>query len=137
VADAADCAELDAGVWAVPGVVAGVSLTKPGGTSVEVSWTSQDAVVGPSTVYDLVTGLVGDLRAVGDYRGASCLQDGQANTPYTDTRPHPATGAAYYYLVRAQNVCGTGSWGDSGEVPDPRDGLEDGSASLPDPDPCP
>jgi hypothetical protein len=124
-------------VWAVPGEVAGVGVVGLSGTTAEVSWSSLDGAVGPSTVYDLVTGLLGQLRAAADYRDASCLQDGQGNSPYADTRGNPASGEGYYYLVRAQNACGTGSYGDSGETPDPRDGLEDGSATLPDPDPCP
>ena len=28
-----------------------------------------------------------------------------------DARPAPATGSAYYYLLRGQNVCGSGSYG--------------------------
>jgi hypothetical protein len=41
----------------------------------------------------------------------------------------PGAGSAWYYLGRAQNGC-DGSYGDSGQVPDPRDALDAGT-------PCP
>ena len=135
--DGSDCAQLDATVWAVPGEVAGIELARGGGTDVVVTWLSQDAAAGPSTAYDLVTGSLAALRAEGDYRSAACLQDNDGNTPFTDVSGSPPAGDGHYFLVRAQNVCGTGSYGDSTAAPDSRDGLEDGSASLPDPDPCP
>jgi hypothetical protein len=135
--DGSDCAQLDATVWAVPGEVAGIELARGGGTDVVVTWLSQDAAAGPSTAYDLVTGSLAALQAEGDYRSASCLQDNDGDTPFTDVGGNPPAGDGHYFLVRAQNVCATGSYGDSTATPDSRDGLEDGSASLPDPDPCP
>jgi len=35
----------------------------------------------------------------------------------------PALGDGLYYLVAAENVCGSGGYGDSSLVPDPRDSL--------------
>jgi hypothetical protein len=137
IADVTDCLALDATVWAVPLEVGGVALSRSTGTNVVVSWDSQDAVVGIATVYDLVTGQFADLRFDHDYRGASCLHDQQADTPYTDTRADPAPGQGTYYLLRASNACGRASFGDGTPIPDPRDGLEDGAVSLPNPDPCP
>jgi hypothetical protein len=51
------------------------------------------------------------------------------DTPYDDTRPDPPAGVGRWFLVRADNGC-KGTYGDSGEVPDPRDLLDAAS-------PCP
>ena len=136
IADVGDCLALDGTVWAVPVEVAGVALSRAG-TDVVVSWDSQDSGAGVATAYDLVTGLIGDLRSDGDYRDVSCLQNQQADTPYTDVRGDPAAGQGHYFLIRASNPCGMASFGDGTPIPDPRDGLEDGAVSLPYPDPCP
>jgi hypothetical protein len=135
--DGADCVPLDATVWLAPGVVSGDSLAKLSGANVEVAWSSQDGAAGPQTAYDLVTGTLLALRAEADFRSATCLSDQHGDTPYTDTRGNPPPGDGDYFLVRAQNVCGIGSYGNGSGSPDPRDGLEDGALSLPNPDPCP
>jgi len=137
IADVNDCQALDGTVWAVPVEVAGVTLSRSGGTDVIVSWDSQDPGAGAATVYDLVSGTISDLRFDGDYRDASCLQNQQADTPYTDVRGDPPAGQGHYFLVRASNLCGLASFGDGTPIPDPRNGLEDGAVSLPNPDPCP
>ena len=137
IADVTDCSPLDDTVWAPAAEVAGVSLAAATGTDVEVSWTTQAVTAGTATTYDLVTGVLSDLIADADFRNASCLQDQHADTPFTDVQGDPGPGDAHYFLVRAQNPCGISSYGDGSGFPDPRDGLEDGAVSLPDPDPCP
>ena len=67
--------------------------------------------------------------ATGNYGSASCLVNGHPNTPYDDDRADPAVGDGYYYVLRARNGCGIGSYGDSSLSPDPRDDLNPG--------PCP
>ena len=94
----------------------------PASTNVTVSWTSQDAVTGSSTDYDIVTGLASQLNADGDYSRASCLISDDADTPYVDTRPNPPPGDAYYYLVRAENPCRSGGYGHTSPS-DPRAAL--------------
>jgi len=137
VVDGSDCVPLDATVWIAPGVVTDVTVAGLAGSDVEVAWSSQDGTAGPGTAYDLVTGLLGALRAEGDFRSAACLGSPHGDTPYTDVRGDPPAGDGHYFLLRARNVCGTASYGDGSGVPDPRDGLEDGAVSLPNPDPCP
>ncbi len=138
VSDGCDCAPFNGGVWRPPLEVLNVALAKvTASTDVTVSWSSQDAIVGPLTNYDIVSGLLLTLQADKDYRNSSCLVNDHPNTPYTDTRGNPTTGDGHYYLVRAQNVCGTATYGDSTLAVDPRDGLEDGMATPPAPDPCP
>ena len=92
--------------------------------------TSQDATAGRDTCYDVATGVASELQDDGDYARVSCLADGLADSPLADGRV-PDVGESYYYLVRGENVCGVGTWGDSNITPDPRDAL-DGSL-----DPCP
>jgi hypothetical protein len=137
IGDVTDCSPLDGTLWAPATEVSGVSLGAATGTDVEVSWSTQAVTAGTATTYDLVTGLLGDLIADGDFRNAACLVDDHADTPFTDVQGDPPSGSAHYFLVRASNPCGIGGYGDGSASPDPRDGLEDGAVSLPDPDPCP
>ncbi len=135
ITDGIDCAPADPGLRLRPTVVKNLTPTLAMSGNVTLSWTSQDPQAGSSTRYDIVTGLLGQLTADGDYRSSSCLVDDHPDTPYVDTRPNPPVGDAYYYLIRAVG-CGSGTY-DPSSPTDPRVGLEDGSASLPNPDPCP
>jgi len=102
-----------------------------GGGSVTISWESLDPVVGSGAVYDLVTGPASQLRPDAGYSRAGCLTAGVPDTPFTDTRPGPPMGQAVYYLVRGRNGCGLGTYGDSGQTPDPRDALDAGTPTCP------
>ena len=104
VDDGLDCAPLDASASAPPDTVAGVAVDGAGPTT--LSWTA-DA---QAALYDVAGGDVSDL-AVSNTSGAVCLGDDVAATSWEDSRADPAAGAAYYYLVRAANVCGDGGWG--------------------------
>ena len=115
--DYPDCNPSSAGVFAVPGLVQNLQVSPvAAGTNVTVSWMSQDPSAGTATVYDIVTGLISQLRVDGNYSRASCLTDNHPDTPYTDTRTPPPAGDAYYYLMRAHNSCGVGSFGSTSPV---------------------
>ena len=103
VGDASDCAPLNAAVSQIPGEVSGIAVTK-GPT--ELTWTPSGG-----GVYDVSGGGVASLRVDGGAVGATCLGDNIAGASWTDGRPDPASGTGYYYLVRAQNVCGAGTYG--------------------------
>lgn len=120
--DFPDCNPSDATVIAGPSVVQSVTVSKSG-SNASVTWTSQDPTAGTGTVYDIVTGLVSQLKASGNYSNATCLVNNHGNTPYLDTRTPPPSGDAYYYLLRAHNSCGIGSFGSTGPA-DPRYALE-------------
>ena len=98
VGDACECT-------AAPGEVAGLLVTKVPATS--VSWTALPVQSG----YDVVGGLVSVLRSAGSISGAACLTNDAGVATWTDTRPNPASGEGYYYLVRGQNGCGNGTYG--------------------------
>ena len=105
-----DCDDTDISVFGVPVVVVGLGVDKNGAYA-DISWISQDPDAGPGTDYDVVTGLIGDLRVDMGYASAICLQNAQADTPYQDTRVNPSPNTGYYYMVRSRNSCGTGTYG--------------------------
>ncbi len=109
VPDGSDCAPLNAAVWAPPGEIAGVTLTK--GTTTGLAWLSGSG--GNTDLYDVSGGSLGALRSAGGVGAATCLQNDVAAPSWSDPRTDPAPGLGYYYLVRAQDVCGTGTYGQS------------------------
>ena len=72
-------------------------------TDAQLTWTSETAVAGPGTRYDIASDVVSALWRVRS-ANAACVQLGVAGTTFTDTRPVTADG--WYYLVRAVNPCG-------------------------------
>ncbi len=106
VPDALDCAPLNPAVSAPPGELSGVTVTK--GASTTLAWT---AASGSGIVYDVAGDGIALLISAHGASGATCLQnDAPANT-WNDARPDPSPGSGYYYMVRAQNVCGGGTYG--------------------------
>jgi hypothetical protein len=95
------------------------------GGSAQLSWDSQDALNGTATTYDVATGLMADLAASQTYAMASCAVNNHPDTPFSDSTA-VAVGDIRYWLVRASNACnvGSGTYGDSTLVPDPRDALD-------------
>ena len=59
-------------------------------------------------MYDVVRGGTADLPVGGG--GETCLVSGAA-TPLIVDAGEPVPGAAFYYLVRAKNACGVGTYG--------------------------
>jgi hypothetical protein len=106
VPDASDCAPLNAAVSAPPGEIDALVLTK--GALTGVSWAGLPA---GSAVYDISGGTLSLLRLAGSVADASCLENDVPSAPWNDPRPDPVEDDGYYYLVRAQNVCGAGTYG--------------------------
>jgi hypothetical protein len=61
-------------------------------------------------VYDIASSTLSDLRTNGTAT-ATCLANDVAVASYTDGRPDPAAGEGYYYLIRGQSVCASGTYG--------------------------
>jgi N-acetylneuraminic acid mutarotase len=106
-----DCDDGDPGVFASPGEVRGLRFTEDKTT---FEWIA--VVAGEATVYDIVRGLQSELP-VGSGPSEICLASdhvpggGAAGMiPWTDSET-PAPGAAFWYLVRATNACGRGTYG--------------------------
>ena len=81
--------------------------TKVGGTM--ISWHLENA--GTSTRYDIATGRVSSLRTPSEFSVGTCLANDRLSSPFADTQPSPPAGDAYYYMTRAQNACGTSTYG--------------------------
>ena len=106
VLDAQDCAPFDATTSGVPFEIAGVTVA--GKLPSSVGWDVQP--IGSSTRYDVATGLVSDAHN-GNFGPGPCLQNNVITPPYSDVRGQPPTGNGYYYMIRSQNPCGTGTYG--------------------------
>jgi hypothetical protein len=136
VADACDCAPADATAFAPPTTIPRLRLgagAPPTGTPTTLGWDAQAATTGSGTTYTVVSGDLGVLRAERDFGSACVAGDGLVAAALADTLPAPPPGRGTYYLARATNVCASGSYGDSGLVPDPRDLLD---AATPPPCAC-
>ena len=88
----------------LPGEVTG--LTVNGKSPTTLAWTA----LGAGVEYDLASGSLDDLRADQGVSGASCLDDDLATASASDARGLPA-GEGYYYIVRGQSSCGSGTYG--------------------------
>ncbi len=102
--DAEDCAPLHPSAWAPAVELSGLHVGEA-----EVSWSGQ----GPGFVYDVIGGALSSLHADGGVSAALCLANDLVATSWTDPAPDPAPGEGIYYLARAQNACGPGSYGAS------------------------
>lgn len=100
-----DCASSDAGAFAIPPEV--FALLAPDKTS--FAWESAAAFAGPATVHDVLRGSVGEWP-VGAGAAETCLATGIAGG-FGPSGPAPPAGSGFYFLVRARNVCGSGSYG--------------------------
>jgi len=109
IAGACDCAAANAGAFEVPPHVTGEGF--PTGETI-YEWASLAPLAGTGTTYDVVRGLVTDLRVQNGFATAVCRADNQVPIIHNDIQRPPA-GNGFYYVVRGQNACGSGSYGDS------------------------
>jgi aldose sugar dehydrogenase len=123
---ACDCKPNDASAYALPVEVLRLRTKRTGGT-LTLSWDTQNHSAGAGTTYALVSGYLADLRENAGFADACTLKAAAQAPPVVDTRPL-AAGQGWFYLVRAQNSCGSGTFGSGSPVPDPRDALD---ATLP------
>ncbi|HEU5179358.1 MAG TPA: kelch repeat-containing protein [Candidatus Polarisedimenticolia bacterium] len=105
VVNAADCSDLDASAWSVPAEVQGV--TAEPGVPTQITWSEQGADAGPGTSYEVVSG---SLTPGMSFPSCSCVQS-SSSAVYAENRPTPLPGAGFWYLVRASNTCGVGTFG--------------------------
>jgi hypothetical protein len=94
-----------------PGEVPSLAVAGASGTT--LSWTN----LGGGIVYDVATSTLSDLRANGTAT-AACLANNVVGASTVDGRPNPGPGDGYYYIVRGQSACASGTYGlDSASVP--------------------
>ena len=106
VADGSDCAPLEAGSFALPREVTGVTFAAD---KVTLNWVSAAPTAGTATVHDVLRGSLRDLP-VGVGASQVCLVSGRVGTSATDL-VKPSAGQGAWYLVRGRNGCGRGTYG--------------------------
>ncbi|HET9300441.1 MAG TPA: FG-GAP-like repeat-containing protein [Candidatus Polarisedimenticolaceae bacterium] len=105
VPDALDCAPNDPTAYAIPGLVRDVHYE----TKTALFWSAPEPAAGSGTVYDVLRGSLQGFP-VGSGTGEVCLAGGTGATFVSDGTVPPA-GTGRYYVVRAKNACGDGSYG--------------------------
>jgi hypothetical protein len=116
VLDGDDCASDDPLVSGPAVEVGGVRVGNLPG-AVEISWQDQGAIAGRSVVYEVFSGSLADLRALG-LDAAGCLEGSVPAPRYEDARPDPVAGDGELYLVRAVNECGPATFGAGRQILD-------------------
>jgi len=111
VASACDCNATDGGAFATPGESRTIRVSKQGAT--HLGWDDPRPDLGPGTASTVVSGKLSDLKAAGGFTSACRLTGPSSSTTFADPRATPPLGEGYYYLVRAVNSCGTGTFGGS------------------------
>src|SRR5262245_11754744 len=101
----ADCRPDDPTLFAAPGEISGLAL---GSDRITLSWGSAAPTSGSATEHQVLRGLVTALPVGG--ASDACIVAGTIASSATDPAAPPA-GAGFWYLVRARNACGTGTWG--------------------------
>jgi hypothetical protein len=97
-------------VFAGPGEVAALMVDRGVGASSELRWDSLAESAGEATTYDVVRGVLIDLRSSGSHETATEVGWGLDVEALTDPEL-PSEGDGSYYVVRGVNACGTGIWG--------------------------
>jgi hypothetical protein len=107
--DACDCQPADPAIWSIPPDIPGLQLVHTALTeSTQLSWGS----LGAGVAYDVAAGTIAELAIDGGVASASCLVEDEASTSWSDERGDPTvSGTGYYYIIRGENICGTGSYG--------------------------
>ena len=86
-----------------PQEVQGVTIDS--GSSSTLTW-----IVVDGASYDVASGALSAPTANGTTT-ATCLSNELGSASYNDSRPDPEPDEGYYYLVRARDTCGHGSYG--------------------------
>ena len=105
--NAYDCKPLDNSVWSLPGPAQSLLLT--GDATTTLAWAAPSVPGGNAVVYDV-------LRSTNPsgFSAATCIL---ANGSGLTTQDSAIPAACYYYLVRAENGCGSNLGTDSLGVP--------------------
>jgi aminopeptidase N len=115
--NALDCAPMDPTAQDPPSAEV-ASLALSGGNIAVVTWAPLGGAP-PTWSYDVIRGTALQMRSDGGMSGAACLAAAQPPSSYSDATMPPVNDA-FYYLVRARNVCGPGPLGSgSSGVPRP------------------
>ena len=103
--DALDCAPANGTAFLIPREVSGVRFR----STTLLDWNSSAVGSGSGARYDVVQGILPRLSA-GAGSGEVCVANDAPDRMLTDGMV-PALGTGFYYVVRASNACGTGTFG--------------------------
>jgi hypothetical protein len=108
VADGCDCAPLNPGAWGIPGEATSLTLSQSAptpGSSTNLSWNPPATGGQPAAMlYDVIrSGVAADFVSA-----ATCLASDAGPATMANDAEVPPKGTVFFYLVRAQNVCGAG-----------------------------
>ena len=101
-----DCVDGDPAVWGVPGEVSLITLSHSAATTT-LTWSAPGFGALPTAlVYDT-------LRTLdpSDFIGATCVESNQGPDTVATDSVDPPPGEAFFFLVRAETVCGPGPLG--------------------------
>ena len=99
--DGTDCLPRDSGNWSIPSAISGLRLDRA--ATGNLTWTVPSNPGTTGTVsYDV---LLSSTALGWGFDVASCVETGGTDLAATEIST-PVSGNAYYYLVRAGNVCG-------------------------------
>ena len=130
--NADDCAPMNPGDGAQVPPILTLVITRDDTGGAVLEWLEADSGLDHGEGgYVIVTGGILALWFEEDFRSACRLRIPPGLT-YTDTRPFPARGDGWYYLMTGENDCGIGDLGSSMGPVDPRGDL----VAFPPPD-CP
>ena len=97
----------DPTAFQAPLAVAGLEFL--GSAPTTLTWDDQSTSVGGGVRYDVASGALSVLRD-GSVADVTCLAS-QTGVPSASDARVPAAGDGFWYLVRARNACGIGSYG--------------------------
>ena len=103
-----DCAPADPATWSVAQAIEGLTAHATGPFTLQ--WLEQSAS-GPSMRYDVAGGALSVLRGSGLAAATECVAGDLVEPRWLDIRVDPEAGDGYWYLVRATNPCGAGTFG--------------------------
>ena len=104
--NSADCDALDGTLAQSPAGPLDFRAVKTDAVTARIEWPTIDAAAGSGTAVDVMTGLVSELRADGDFSRGTCLTQA-ARAGADDARRIAASIDAYWYIIRARNACGS------------------------------
>src|SRR5262249_46486660 len=102
--DGADCAPLDATAFGLPVEVPTLDALE--GSPQTLAWPNQS--IGSGTRYEIASGQI-TATGVINFGAGTCLPSVASSPP--PLAANPPMGAAFYYMVKARNACGNGTFG--------------------------
>jgi len=104
--DECDCAPADPAVFAMPSQVETLVFASD---KITLLWESASTNAGSATVHDVLSGALEELP-VGSGPFERCVASGIQTAQVSDPAV-PASGRAFWYVVRGRNACGRGTYG--------------------------